>query len=537
MTTSLSPVDELRALADIACDGALTKSDAARLERLLSGNASAQQYYLAHVCLARRLRWEFAHRVQESTPLCPPPPAPTALSITFPGTTGYLSSGWPVAYLITTVVFGIGALIGAFTYVSQPGHVALRSATPPAPAIPPAANSVGRVTGMVDCRWTDPDAAAIQHANVPLGRRFSLSSGLMEITYNTGAKVLLQGPVTYAVESRNGGFMSVGKLTGKIGAREARGFVVRTPTATITDLGTEFGVETDGQRTWSCVFQGQVEVAGIVTGGRRPSSFRLKENESTMVDAAGIASTGDGMAGRRFVRALPRGPSEDHGGQTVFLETFARDSRIVDSAYPALTFGMRTRFNAEAQSDYAAVSDGRLRLSRILDEQSYEFAETKRRFSGPILVAVDIGRDSTPSLLYWHVALRLGRLEVAFHPGLRMESGLRGVFRVSAGDKPLVPNSDMGFVPGVDVLHHLAVYYDGKDQYDVRLQDGVNSRNVYCAHFASPENLGKPFPIGVRRFGYAGTGMFDNLRVIQRPAGESAPDVLGAFMKGTAAMH
>ena len=33
----------------------------------------------------------------------------------------------------------------------------------------------------------------------------SPSSGLLEITYDTGAKVILQGPVTYEVESKDGG--------------------------------------------------------------------------------------------------------------------------------------------------------------------------------------------------------------------------------------------------------------------------------------------------------------------------------------------
>ena len=38
----------------------------------------------------------------------------------------------------------------------------------------------------------------------------------MEITYDTGAKVILQGPVTYEVESKDGGFLSVGKLTARV---------------------------------------------------------------------------------------------------------------------------------------------------------------------------------------------------------------------------------------------------------------------------------------------------------------------------------
>ena len=50
---------------------------------------------------------------------------------------------------------------------------------------------------------------------VALDDKFVLASGLMEITYNTGAKVILQGPVTYQVES-NGGYLAVGKLTGKL---------------------------------------------------------------------------------------------------------------------------------------------------------------------------------------------------------------------------------------------------------------------------------------------------------------------------------
>ena len=60
---------------------------------------------------------------------------------------------------------------------------------------------------MVDCKWHGG-------SRVSLGQKLDLASGLMEITYDTGAKVILQGPVTYEVES-NGGYLSVGKLTGE----------------------------------------------------------------------------------------------------------------------------------------------------------------------------------------------------------------------------------------------------------------------------------------------------------------------------------
>ena len=71
---------------------------------------------------------------------------------------------------------------------------------------------------MVDCKWNGS-------SRVSLGQRFDLASGLMEITYDIGAKVILQGPVTYSVEA-NGGYLAVGKLTGKLEKKnepEARG--------------------------------------------------------------------------------------------------------------------------------------------------------------------------------------------------------------------------------------------------------------------------------------------------------------------------
>ena len=74
--------------------------------------------------------------------------------------------------------------------------------------------SVGRITGMVDCKIGD--------SRVSLGQKIDLASGLMEITYDTGAKVILQGPVTYSVEA-NGGYLAVGKLTGKLEKKVASG--------------------------------------------------------------------------------------------------------------------------------------------------------------------------------------------------------------------------------------------------------------------------------------------------------------------------
>ena len=107
----------------------------------------------------------------------------------------------------------------------------------------------------------------------------------MEITYRTGSKVILQGPAIYEVDTRNGGHLLIGKLTGKVETAEAKGFSVRTPTAIVTDLGTEFGVEVDRQgSTTSHVFRGSVRVQRLsADGAGKDAGQVLHENQSARV--------------------------------------------------------------------------------------------------------------------------------------------------------------------------------------------------------------------------------------------------------------
>jgi hypothetical protein len=187
---------------------------------------------------------------------------------------------------------------------------------------------VGKVSGMVDCQWADDATATYAGAGVALGRRYALKSGLMELTYSSGAKVILQGPCDYTVESARGGFLQVGKLVARVGAggagqgtgtsgqgpvasgqkaesrkRKADSlatshsplatnsnpqslipnplFSVRTPTALVEDLGTEFGVEVaDNGKTTSHVFQGRVVMRVAGQGNEKPESPNSRNSES-----------------------------------------------------------------------------------------------------------------------------------------------------------------------------------------------------------------------------------------------------------------
>ena len=259
------------------------------------------------------------------------------------------------------MITGLGLLIGSVIHVSGPEQVARNSVLPTRVA-EPITEIVGRITGMVDCKWEKKGLgirdwglgkdSAVRARQVALGDRFTLSAGLMEITYDTGAKAILQGPVTYEVEA-NGGYLAVGKLTGKLEKkgerREERGesgkseirnqkslisnpqspipnpFIIRTPTATVTDLGTEFGVEvTETGTTQTHVFVGAVQIAtGSGQGNHGRQTQLISAGQSAWVGHNAAISVGKedtGESAKRFARVMPtprRLPSGDEYAKLV----------------------------------------------------------------------------------------------------------------------------------------------------------------------------------------------------------------------------
>jgi hypothetical protein len=340
MSDLTSNVDRVLDLAGAVCDERASRDDFVELDSIVVADETSRRYYWGycwmHVTLGMDARVHRAlQKVRErdnldSTALSPweadtlkamIPPAvpapscsafPTFLDANIPGVVGYFSSDWSLSYLIATVICGIAGLIGSLIYVSRCEQVVDNS---PSRAVErqlaplPKVESVGRITGMVDCKWARGSYPLVSNDGVSLGRELKIESGLVEIGYNTGAKVILQGPVAYVVESKNGGFMSVGKLTGKVTTKSAKGFAVRTPTATVTDLGTEFGVEVRPDRQEDVVvLQGQVQVAVCHAQGDADQVQTLQAGQSAQINGKTAALVVGDMpteSSRRFVRALP----------------------------------------------------------------------------------------------------------------------------------------------------------------------------------------------------------------------------------------
>ncbi len=148
-------------------------------------------------------------------------------------------------------------------------------------------NFVARITGLHNCRWPDNYLPPLRYAHLGLGRELKLDSGLVEITYYNGAKVVLEGPVEFTVEKVNACRLELGKLAAEV-PKPAVGFVVQTPTAKIVDLGTEFGVEVEQSGSAEVhIFRGEVLAQLTDRDGAVLRSIRLTEGKAMRFDDTG----------------------------------------------------------------------------------------------------------------------------------------------------------------------------------------------------------------------------------------------------------
>ena len=375
--SGLSPFSfdpSLRELFDAACNDTLTDEQFDRLEAALAAGEDARREYLRYFTLNGEMRYlvsvgqaDQAARERtgewDSAEACfaeSPPvelldntfgvPSPVGF---FQGMAENFAPDWARAYLLSAAVLGLFLLaasiiqVSRHTIISQPKQLA--GITPGETEL----NFVARVTAAADCKWDNPNEGTFAGAWVAVGRKYALASGLMEITYTSGARVILEGPCEYAVDSDAGGYLKVGKLTARMetkaegGRRKAENssdsnllatshqplatgsssliprpssFTVTTPTAVITDLGTEFGVEVDKNGdTTSHVFRGLVRVHilpspasgghhGVVGAGGEGGIVQLAAGESVLVkkdEAEAVRFTHPTKA-PRFVRQISR---------------------------------------------------------------------------------------------------------------------------------------------------------------------------------------------------------------------------------------
>lgn len=172
-------------------------------------------------------------------------------------------------------------------------------------------SNVARVTGLVKCKWPE-GASELKFGDwLAPGYQLQLEEGLIQLTFGSGAKVVVEGPSEFVVSAPGQAVLEVGKIAAVV-PRSGRGYTILTPTAEVVDLGTEFGVEVDNTGSSEVhVFEGDVVAR---PRGDAPSKAKLihaKEDEAIQFRA--LAEEGQRIAAdvHKFVRRLTPGRSTE----------------------------------------------------------------------------------------------------------------------------------------------------------------------------------------------------------------------------------
>ena len=256
---------ELNELCGAVVDGSLTDAQRAQLSRWLVESEAARRFYVRALGQSASLHTYAAEMHAEA------PDAPVRLQHFF-----RFSLWW------ATVIPAAAALVFGLWFLS-------RSAPNTAEGETAAIESVARVTGAKNAQW----ATAALQPGVRLAKNqpLELIAGLVEITFDSGARVVLEGPASLDVNSAWNGTLRRGTLKASV-PPEAIGFRISNPAVEVVDLGTEFTMIADGQGAAEVlVLKGEVEAAPRAAAEQ--DTILLREKESRRFAASGVSDVSD----------------------------------------------------------------------------------------------------------------------------------------------------------------------------------------------------------------------------------------------------
>ena len=269
----LFPSREFDDAVAAVCHGVATEEQMGALNVLLHGNPTARDEYLLRVELHSRLASDpdlfsstsvkaadsdlnglRSSRAPNIVPL--PPRAPHRRQVV----------SWAIG---SAACFLILAAVGV-TWFKRPS------------SRKPTSMAVAVLSQAVAPRWNSrADALAVGTALEPGWLR--LKSGLVQVTFYSGARLVIEGPAQVQLVSPGKAFCQAGRVVAVVPA-QARGFRVGTPQVEVADLGTAFGLDVKRGSAEVPVFKGEVEYQG-----RAATKQSLKEGRAVVVDESEVA--------------------------------------------------------------------------------------------------------------------------------------------------------------------------------------------------------------------------------------------------------
>ena len=363
--------------------------------------------------------------------------------------------------------------------------------------------AVAMLTRAVDARWS-PNTHTLRVGSALDPGSIQLESGLAQVVFYSGARLVIEGPVELRLVSANEAVCVSGRVLAEV-PMPARGFRLRTGQLSVVDLGTSFGIDASRSRTEVHVFKGKVEVQPGTAGEQA-----LAEGQAALVQGSGLPQL---MAASAEAFA----PMFEFQERSLASEAVRYDQWRLSSAQLNRDPSLVVRFDFENLNDpdwtlpnkaerngpaEGGIIVGCQRAGgRWREKQALEFQSVNDR----VRLAVP-NEFRAMTLAAWVCLKGLDRefnslfMSDGFDPGtvhwLIRRDGVLGltVFGPRVGKFQILPSPPVSSLEKLGMWQHLAVVIDGKAQEVVHYVNGSPiSRHAL--------KIGPPFRVGSAELG------------------------------------
>ncbi|MEO6003382.1 MAG: LamG-like jellyroll fold domain-containing protein [Opitutus sp.] len=290
---------ELNELCNAMVDGTITDAQHARLSTWLLESEPAREYYVRAVGQSASLHSYAAEMHAEAA-------QPEPISFW----SWSRRSVWIAGALAAAACMAI-----VFLAVGQRFHPDVRSPNSKSPVY------VARLSAARETKWSGSDSL-IPGALLHKGQHLELAKGFAEVTFDSGARVVLEGPTSFVINSAWDSTLTHGTLKASV-PPQAIGFRVVNRSVDITDLGTEFTMSANADGiTDVLVLKGEVEAAPRSADDQ--NTILLKESDARRFEVSGVSTVSKNAENfARFAEFEPvnRFSSDFHYAHWSFDET------------------------------------------------------------------------------------------------------------------------------------------------------------------------------------------------------------------------
>ena len=434
---------ELEELIQAISEGSLSAQEYRQLEELLSQNVDARAEFIRAMAFEAMLMQEF------------PPSQPLPESVISPTAFRQEYLGWPRLLAYASVIGCVLMMATAFLYQ----------------------RSVSRLAKQVDVdqellQILSPQIATLSAVSVPTetliaGNRLTageleVHDGVIELLFDCGATVHIEGPARLVLESEFLAFLEYGGLTADV-PKGVDGFIVRTPTSHVRDLGTSFGLRVSKTgATELHVLEGSVEATSLQKQGRWKEVVSQKHAMLFRADSVEELT----YDGDRFSRPATSGDklpplvhwsfdevegNQFFGGDNLYPFTLLEQKRNLQSETDLLpasgVFGNCLNLTGDGQfaaSDYLGIANAQPRSVAFWVRIAEPFNETAGN-----------------CLLSWGIAEPQRKWEMSWNR--HTMSGQMGALRVGFGRGHVIGSTDLRD----GLWHHVAVVFHGGAKADL----------------------------------------------------------------------